>query len=70
MLITNFTANGKDLYTLWDGKENIAAWSSLEDVPIPYLDLVRVAKRFLVTKDQYKVLAKTLKKRQLRKVSR
>jgi len=63
MLITNFTASGKDLYTLWDGKANVAAWTSMEDVPSTFLDLARIAKRFPVTKDQYKVLAKTLKKR-------
>jgi hypothetical protein len=62
MLITNFTANGQNLYTLWDGKANIAAWTSMEDVPATYLDLARIAKRLPVTKDQYKALAKTLKK--------
>lgn len=70
VLITNFTANGKDLYTLWDGKANIAAWSSVENVPEAYLDLVRVAKRYPVTKAQYGALAKTLKKRSRKKVSR
>ncbi len=63
MLITNFTASGKDLYTLWDGKANVAAWPDLESVPAPYLDLARVAKRLPVTKDQYSALAKSLKKR-------
>jgi hypothetical protein len=63
MLITNFTASGKDLYTLWDGKANIAAWTSMDDVPATYLDLARIAKRFPVTKAQYRALAKSLKKR-------
>jgi hypothetical protein len=63
MLITNFRANGKDLYTLWDGKANIAAWTSMDDVPTPYLDLARISKRLPVTKSQYRALAKSLKKR-------
>lgn len=63
MLITNFRANGKDLYTLWDGKANIAAWVSIDDVPTPYLDLARIAKRLPVMKSQYRALAKSLKKR-------
>jgi hypothetical protein len=67
MLITNFRANGKDLYTLWDGKANIAAWDSIDDVPATYLDLARIAKRLPVTKSQYRALAKSLKKRKRNK---
>lgn len=60
VLITNFTAGGRDLYVLWDGSRrvNVAGWERVSDVPGQYADLARSARRVAVTGAQWDGLAK------------
>ena len=60
VLITNFTAGGRDLYVLWDPAcgRNVAGWYGLADVPGQYVDLARMARRVQVTGGQWDGLAR------------
>lgn len=62
MLITNFSATGRDLYVLFSHGENVAAWRSIDDVPQEHLALAQVARRVQVTSEQYGKLCSTLVK--------
>lgn len=60
MLITNFFANGSNLFTLWDGKQNVKAWKTVDSMPKCYRDDARVCMRVAVTRKQYAKLSEKL----------
>ena len=62
MLITNFTATGRNLYTLYKGGRNIQAWTELYHIPQHLIPMAIDARRIAVTADQYETLARELVK--------
>ena len=62
MLITNFTAGGRDLYVLWDPGlgRNVAGWERMAEVPAEWLGLARMARRVQVSGGQWDGLAEEL----------
>ena len=62
MLITNFTATGRNLYTLYQDGRNVRAWTRLKDVPADLIPLAADARRIAVTSDQYNALCTELVK--------
>jgi hypothetical protein len=62
VLITNFTATGRNLYTLYDGGRNVQAWTELYHIPQHLVPLATDSRRIAVTSDQYDKLASELVK--------
>lgn len=56
MLITNFTATGRNLYTLFQDGRNVRAWTRLEDVPADLMPMASESRRIAVTAPQYDAL--------------
>ena len=62
MLITNFTATGRNLYTLYQDGRNVQAWTRIEDVPADMVSLASESRRIAVTAEQYNALCTELVK--------
>lgn len=62
MLITNFTATGRNLYTLFENGRNTWAWTELYHIPKHLVPLATNARRIAVTPKQYDILARELVK--------
>lgn len=62
MLITNFTATGRNLYTLFRDGRNVRAWTELYHIPQHLIPLATDARRIAVTAEQYDKLARELVK--------
>lgn len=56
VLITNFTATGRNLYTLFENGRNTRAWTELYHIPQHLVPMAIDAKRIAVTSDQYDTL--------------
>lgn len=57
----NFSAGpGRNLYTVWDGKQIAAGWLSLAQVPANLLPEARCCRRLAVTRPQYQALVAKL----------
>jgi hypothetical protein len=62
MMFTNFTATGRNLYTLFRGGRNEQAWTRLEDIPADLVPLAVECFRIAVTAVQYDALCAELVK--------
>jgi len=62
MLFTNFTATGRNLYTLFRDGRNEQAWTRLEDIPADLVPLAAESSRIAVTAGQYDALVAELVK--------
>ena len=56
MMFTNFTATGRNLYTLYQDGRNVRAWDRLGDIPADLVPLASESRRIAVTSDQYDAL--------------
>jgi hypothetical protein len=56
VLITNFTATGRNLFTLFRDGKNVQAWTELYHIPQELIPMATSAKRIAVTAEQYDVL--------------
>lgn len=62
MLITNFTATGRNLYTLFENGRNTRAWTEIYHIPQHLVPLATDARRIAVTAEQYDKLVSELVK--------
>ena len=62
MLITNFTATGRNLFTLFRNGRNEQAWARLEDIPADLVPFAAESRRIAITSDQYDSLYSELVK--------
>ena len=62
MLITNFTAPGRNLFTLFRNGRNEQAWARLEDIPADLVPFAAESRRIAITSDQYDSLYSELVK--------
>lgn len=48
----------KQAWLAWEGGKNVGGWERIEDVPQEYLEEARLAKRVMVTEEQWNGIKK------------